>query len=54
MAYFSAPIDRLPDFAQTQAASDGERGVHVVYYAFDILHLDRWDVSSLALIEGFA
>jgi ATP-dependent DNA ligase len=41
----------LPDFAQTQAATDGERGVHVVYYAFDILHLDGWDVSSLALIE---
>jgi ATP-dependent DNA ligase len=41
----------LPRFAQTQAATDGERGVHVVYYAFDILHLDGWDVSSLALIE---
>jgi DNA ligase D-like protein (predicted ligase) len=41
----------LPGFAQTQAATDGERGVHVVYYAFDILHLDGWDVSSLALIE---
>jgi DNA ligase D-like protein (predicted ligase) len=41
----------LPSFAQTQAATDGERGVHVVYYAFDILHLDGWDVSNLALIE---
>jgi DNA ligase D-like protein (predicted ligase) len=41
----------LPSFAQTQAATDGERGVHVVYYAFDILHLDGCDVSSLALIE---
>jgi DNA ligase D-like protein (predicted ligase) len=41
----------LPGFAQTQAATDGERGVHVVYFAFDILHLDGWDVSSLALIE---
>ena len=41
----------LPGFAQTQAATDGERGVHVVYYAFDILHLDGWDVSGLALIE---
>ena len=29
----------LPSFAQTQAATDGERAVHLVYYAFDILHL---------------
>jgi DNA ligase D-like protein (predicted ligase) len=41
----------LPSFAHTQAASDGERGVHVVYYAFDILHLASWDVSNLPLIE---
>jgi DNA ligase D-like protein (predicted ligase) len=39
----------LPSFAQTQAASDGERGVQVVYYAFDLLHLDGWDLSSLPL-----
>jgi ATP-dependent DNA ligase len=25
----------LPSFAQTQAATDGERGVRLVYYAFD-------------------
>src|SRR6202453_4939304 len=41
----------LPNFAQTQAATDGERGVHLVYYAFDLLHLGGWDVSSLQLIE---
>src|SRR6202789_4413899 len=41
----------LPSFAQTQAATDGERGVHLVYYAFDLLHLGGWDVSSLQLIE---
>jgi ATP-dependent DNA ligase len=29
----------LPSFAQTQAATDGERRVHLVYYAFDLLHL---------------
>jgi ATP dependent DNA ligase domain len=29
----------LPNFAQTQAATDGERDVHLVYYAFDLLHL---------------
>jgi DNA ligase D-like protein (predicted ligase) len=41
----------LPGFAQTQAATDGERGVHLVYYAFDLLHLGGWDVSSLQLVE---
>src|ERR1700722_6292674 len=41
----------LPNFAQTQAATDGERGVHLVYYAFDLLHLGGWDISGLALIE---
>ena len=41
----------LPSFAHTQAASDGERGVHVVYYAFDLLHLNGWDVSSLPLMR---
>jgi DNA ligase D-like protein (predicted ligase) len=41
----------LPSFAHTQAASDGERGVHLVYYAFDLLHLGGWDISGLALIE---
>jgi len=41
----------LPSFAQTQAATDGERGVHLVYYAFDLLHIDGRDVSGLALIE---
>ena len=41
----------LPSFARTQAATDGEREVRLVYYAFDLLHLDGWDVSSLPLIE---
>ena len=41
----------LPSFAHTQAATDGERGVHLVYYAFDLLHLAGWDVSSLPLIR---
>src|SRR6476646_10832308 len=35
----------LPSFANTQAATDGERGVQLIYYAFDLLHLDGWDVS---------
>jgi ATP-dependent DNA ligase len=42
----------LPSFAQTQAATDGERGVHLVYYAFDLLHVGGWDVSSLPLISA--
>jgi DNA ligase D-like protein (predicted ligase) len=41
----------LPSFAQTQAATDGERGVRLVYYAFDLLHLDGRDVSALPLID---
>jgi ATP-dependent DNA ligase len=41
----------LPSFAHTQAATDGEREVQLVYYAFDLLHLDGWDVSGLQLIE---
>jgi DNA ligase D-like protein (predicted ligase) len=41
----------LPSFAQTQAATDGERGVHLVYYAFDLLHIGGWDVSGLSLVE---
>ena len=41
----------LPSFAHTQAASDGEREVRLVYYAFDLLHLDGRDVSGLPLIE---
>jgi DNA ligase D-like protein (predicted ligase) len=41
----------LPSFAQTQAATDCERGVYLVYYAFDLLHIGGWDVSSLTLLE---
>jgi ATP-dependent DNA ligase len=41
----------LPSFLQTQAASDGERGVRLVYYAFDLLRLDGRDIASLPLIE---
>ena len=41
----------LPSFAHTQAASDGERGVRLVYYAFDLLHLDGQDTARLPLME---
>jgi hypothetical protein len=43
--------DGLPSFSQTQAASHGERGVRLAYYAFDLLHLDGRDTASLPLIE---
>jgi hypothetical protein len=35
----------LPSFAQTQAATDGEREVRLVFYAFDLLHLADWDAA---------
>jgi bifunctional non-homologous end joining protein LigD len=41
----------LPSFALTQAATDGDRGARLVYYAFDLLHLDGQATSSLPLIE---
>jgi bifunctional non-homologous end joining protein LigD len=41
----------LPSFPQTLAATDGERAVHLVYYAFDLLHIGGWDVSGLTLLE---
>jgi DNA ligase D-like protein (predicted ligase) len=43
--------DGLPSFSRTQAASDGGRGVRLVYYAFDLLHLEGQDTASLSLIE---
>jgi DNA ligase D-like protein (predicted ligase) len=43
--------DGLPSFSQTQATSDGERGVQLVYYAFDLLHLDGRDAASMPLVE---
>jgi ATP-dependent DNA ligase len=41
----------LPSFALTQAATDGERGAALVYYAFDLLHVDGQDTTRLTLIE---
>jgi DNA ligase D-like protein (predicted ligase) len=41
----------LPSFARTQAATDGVSEARLVYYAFDLLHLDGRDVSRLPLIE---
>jgi DNA ligase D-like protein (predicted ligase) len=41
----------LPSFTNTQAATDGEREVRLVYYALDLLHLDGLDSTGLPLIE---
>ena len=41
----------LPTFGHIQAATNGGRNVPLVYYAFDLVHLDGWDVSVLQLIE---
>ena len=41
----------MPSFAQTQAATYGEREVRLVYYPFDLLRLADWDASKLPLIE---
>jgi DNA ligase D-like protein (predicted ligase) len=43
--------DGLPSFAETQAATDGERGARLVFYAFDLLHLDGRDTTRLPLLE---
>jgi DNA ligase D-like protein (predicted ligase) len=44
----------LPSFARTQAATDGEREVRLIFYAFDLLHLSGLDASNLPLIERTA
>jgi bifunctional non-homologous end joining protein LigD len=50
-AYLDGELRRVDEegFAQTQAATDGERDVHLVYYAFDLLPIEGWDVSILPL-----
>ena len=43
--------DGLLGFSQTQAATDGSRGMRLVSYVFDLLHLYGGDTASLSLIE---
>jgi bifunctional non-homologous end joining protein LigD len=43
--------DGLPNFAEAQAATDGARGVRLVFYAFDLLHLDGRDTAALTPVE---
>jgi DNA ligase D-like protein (predicted ligase) len=41
----------FPSFAQTQAATDGEREARLVFYAFDLIHINGGDVTGLPLLE---
>jgi bifunctional non-homologous end joining protein LigD len=55
-AYFDSELcgvgeDGLPSFAETQAATDGARGARLVFYAFDLLHIDGRDTTRLPLLE---
>jgi DNA ligase D-like protein (predicted ligase) len=41
----------LPSFARIQAATDGERAARLVFYAFDLIHINGSDVTGLPLLE---
>ena len=41
----------LPSFAETQAATNGAGRVGLVFYAFDLLHLDGRNTAALVLTE---
>jgi DNA ligase D-like protein (predicted ligase) len=41
----------LPSFARIQAATDGERAARLVFYAFDLIHINGGDVTGLPLLE---
>jgi bifunctional non-homologous end joining protein LigD len=41
----------MPNFALTQQASDGAKDIPLVFYGFDILHLNGRDVTGLPLLE---
>jgi ATP-dependent DNA ligase len=36
----------LPSFARIQAATDGERAARLVFYAFDLIHINGGDVTG--------
>jgi ATP-dependent DNA ligase len=48
-----APVCRLwtADFRSHPGGHRRRTRVQLVYYAFDLLHLDGWDISGLQLIE---
>jgi bifunctional non-homologous end joining protein LigD len=41
----------LPSFALMQQASDGAKDIPLVYYGFDLLHLNGKDIARLPLLE---
>ena len=41
----------LPSFALMQQASDGSKDIPLVYYGFDLIHLDGKDIGRLPLLE---
>lgn len=43
--------DGLPSFAETQAATDGSHVARLVFYAFDLLHLEGRNTAALPLTE---
>jgi bifunctional non-homologous end joining protein LigD len=43
--------DGIPSFAALQAATDSRRSSELVYFAFDLLHLDGGDLMALPLRE---
>jgi ATP-dependent DNA ligase len=43
--------DGITSFGMIQAASDAANAARLVYFIFDLLHLDDEDVSALPLIE---
>jgi bifunctional non-homologous end joining protein LigD len=43
--------DGMPSFALTQQASDGAKNIPLVYYGFDLLHLNGKDIGRLPLLE---
>jgi ATP-dependent DNA ligase len=46
--------DGLPSFSQSQAAGDGSRGVPLVYFPFDLPHLDGHETGDGELIRKHA
>lgn len=43
--------DGTTSFAELQAATDARRTTNLVYFVFDLLHVDGRDLTSLALLE---
>jgi bifunctional non-homologous end joining protein LigD len=43
--------DGVPSFADLQAALSAGRDKALVYYAFDLLHLDGWDLRQATLLD---